>query len=151
MAQTPQKKVTQKTNVPPPPPPVLDSKQNIKKGKVVQGKDGVYVVVEKQPEFPGGYKALLNYLSNDIKYPKAAIENNIQGRVVTQFVVEKDGSISDIIIVKESDPTLNEEAIRVVKAMPNWKLGLHKGQAVRVRHTLPIVFKLQGDKKEKAK
>ena len=103
----------------------------------------VFVVVEQQPEFPGGQAALMKYLNSSIKYPQVAQDNGIQGRVITQFVVEKDGSITDVQVVKGADPSLDKEAIRVVKAMPSWKPGQQQGKKVRVRYTLPVVFRLQ--------
>lgn len=103
----------------------------------------VFTVVEEQPEFPGGTKALLNYLSKNIKYPTIAQENGIQGRVVLSFIVRKDGSVSDIEIVRGVDPVLDQEAVRVVEAMPKWKPGKQKGVVVNVKYVLPVMFRLQ--------
>ncbi|MBQ0153554.1 MAG: TonB family protein [Bacteroidales bacterium] len=103
----------------------------------------VFVIVEKQPEFPGGTQAMMKYLSENIKYPMIAQENGIQGRVICQFVVNKDGSIVDIQVVRSVDPSLDKEAIRVIKSMPKWKPGMQRGKAVRVKFTLPVVFRLQ--------
>ena len=92
--------------------------------------DIVYTVVEKMPEFPGGQQALFKYLNENVMYPEIARENGIQGRVICQFVVNKDGSISDIEVVRSGgDPSLDKEAIRVIKSMPKWKPGMQKGTA----------------------
>jgi len=103
----------------------------------------VFVIVENKPEFPGGDAALMKFISENIKYPVIAQENGIQGRVICQFVVNKDGSIVDINVVRSVDPSLDKEAIRVIKSMPHWKPGKQRGKAVRVKFTLPIVFRLQ--------
>ena len=104
----------------------------------------VFVVVESMPEFPGGQQALFKYLSENVKYPVIAQENGIQGRVICQFVVNKDGSIVDVEVVRSGgDPSLDKEAIRVIKSMPKWKPGKQRGKAVRVKYTLPVNFKLQ--------
>ena len=103
----------------------------------------VFQVVENMPEFPGGRKALMEYLAENIKYPSIAAENNIQGRVVCQFTVWKDGSIKDIVVARGIDPSLDREAIRVVQSMPKWTPGKQRGKAVNCRFTLPILFRLQ--------
>ena len=104
----------------------------------------VFVVVEKMPEFPGGQQALFKYLSENVKYPVIAQENGIQGRVICQFVVNRDGSIVDVEVVRSGgDPSLDKEAIRVIKSMPKWKPGKQRGKAVRVKYTVPVNFKLQ--------
>ena len=104
----------------------------------------VFVVVESMPEFPGGQQALFKYLSEHIKYPVIAQENGIQGRVICQFVVNKDGSIVDVEVVRSGgDPSLDKEAIRVIKSMPKWKPGKQRGKPVRVKYTVPVSFKLQ--------
>ena len=102
----------------------------------------VFDVVEQMPSFPGGNAALLNYLGQNIKYPVIAEENGIQGRVIVQFVVGKDGHISDVRVAKSVDPSLDKEAVRVVKGMPRWIPGKQNGQAVTVRYTLPVTFRL---------
>ena len=102
----------------------------------------VFDVVEQMPSFPGGNAALMNYLSQNIKYPVIAEENGIQGRVIVQFVVGKDGHISDVRVAKSVDPSLDKEAVRVVKGMPKWIPGKQNGQAVTVRYTLPVTFRL---------
>lgn len=102
----------------------------------------VFDVVEQMPSFPGGQAALMNYLNSNIKYPVIAEENGIQGRVVIQFVVGKDSSISNVHVVKSVDPSLDKEAVRVVKNMPRWIPGKQNGQSVTVRYTLPVTFRL---------
>jgi protein TonB len=103
----------------------------------------VFDVVEEMPQFPGGQAALLEYLSKNIKYPVVAEENGVQGRVIVTFVVERDGSITDVKVVKSVDPSLDKEAARVVKSMPKWQPGKQNGSAVRVKYTVPVTFKLQ--------
>lgn len=104
--------------------------------------DEIFVAVEDQPEFPGGITALLEYLRKNIKYPAICRENNIQGRVIVTFVVNKDGSIVDIEVAKSVNPSLDKEAVRVVSQMPNWKPGCQMGRPVRVRYSLPVSFRL---------
>ncbi len=103
----------------------------------------VFDVVEQMPSFPGGPAALMQFLSSNIKYPVVAEENGVQGRVVCTFVVEKDGSITDVKVVKSVDPSLDKEAMRVVKSMPKWIPGKQNGSAVRVKYTVPVTFRLQ--------
>ena len=103
----------------------------------------VFDVVEQMPSFPGGPSALFEYLSKNIKYPVVAEENGIQGRVIVTFVVERDGSITDVRVVKSVDPSLDKEAQRVVKSMPRWIPGKQNGSAVRVKYTVPVTFRLQ--------
>lgn len=103
----------------------------------------VFDVVEQMPSFPGGPSALLQYLSSNVKYPVVAQENGVQGRVVVSFVVEKDGSVTDVQVVRSVDPSLDKEAVRVVKSMPHWIPGKQNGSAVRVKYNVPVSFKLQ--------
>ena len=103
----------------------------------------VFDVVEEMPSFPGGQAALMSFLSSNIKYPVVAQENGVQGRVIVGFVVERDGSITDVKVMRSVDPSLDREAQRVVKAMPRWKPGKQNGSAVRVKYTVPVVFRLQ--------
>jgi protein TonB len=103
----------------------------------------VFDVVEQMPSFPGGMGALMSWLGQNIKYPVIAAENGVQGRVIVQFVVEKDGSITDVKVAKSVDPSLDKEAARVVSAMPKWTPGKQNGSAVRVKYTVPVTFKLQ--------
>ena len=102
----------------------------------------VYDVVEVMPQYPGGQIAMLKYIMKNIKYPKQAMKEGIQGRVTVRFIVEKDGSISDVKPVLSVHPLLNKEAVRVVKSMPKWSPGKHNGKPVRVRFNLPVMFKL---------
>lgn len=104
----------------------------------------IFEIVEEAPEFPdGGMEGLNKYLSKSIKYPDIAADAGIQGRVIVQFVVERDGSPSDVKVVRGVDPALDKEAERVVKAMPKWKPGKQRGKAVRTKFTLPVQFRLQ--------
>ncbi len=103
----------------------------------------VFDVVEQMPSFPGGPTALMTYLSQNTKYPVVAQENGVQGRVVVSFVVERDGSITDVRVVRSVDPSLDKEATRVVKSMPNWIPGKQNGSTVRVKYNVPVSFKLQ--------
>jgi len=103
----------------------------------------IFEVVEQNPTFPGGTAALMSWLSQNIKYPVIAAENGVKGRVIVQFVVEKDGSITDVVVVKSVDPSLDKEATRVIKNMPHWIPGRQNGSPVRVRFTVPVTFTLQ--------
>ena len=104
--------------------------------------DEVFQVVEQMPQFPGGDEALMQYLSKNIKYPASAQENNIQGRSVIEFVVNKDGSVVDPKVIKALDPACDKEALRVIKAMPKWNPGKQRGKPVRVKYTVPVSFRL---------
>ncbi|MDL2231184.1 energy transducer TonB [Porphyromonadaceae bacterium OttesenSCG-928-L07] len=104
------------------------------------GEYEIFTVVEKNPSFPGD---LNKWLSQNLKFPQIASENGIQGRVIVQFVVEKDGSITDVKVARGVDPSLDKEAIRVVKAMPKWNPGMQRNKPVRVAYTLPVLFRLQ--------
>lgn len=103
----------------------------------------VFDIVEQQPMFPGGPAALMKYLSEHTKYPVVAQENGVQGRVTVQFVVEKDGSISDVHVLRGVDPSLDKEAVRVVKSLPRWTPGKQNGITVRVNYRVPVLFRLQ--------
>ena len=103
----------------------------------------IFQVVEAMPEFPGGTQELMKWLQKNIKYPAISQENGIQGRVIVQFVVNKDGSIVDPEVIRSVDPYLDKEALRVVNAMPKWKPGEQRGKAVRVKFTVPVMFRLQ--------
>jgi periplasmic protein TonB len=102
----------------------------------------IFTIVEDDPEFPGGQSALMQYLQSNLKYPTMAREAGIQGTVFVTFVVERDGSITDVRILRGVGGGLDEEAIRVVRNMPRWKAGRQRGQAVRVQFNLPIRFVL---------
>lgn len=106
----------------------------------------VFEVVETMPEFPnGGMGAMMEFLSKNIRYPVNAQKNGTQGRVTVQFIVNTDGSISNIGILREVDPELDGEAVRVISAMPKWKPGMQKGKPVRVKYTVPVMFRLNDD------
>jgi protein TonB len=116
------------------------------KGTVVEAapaEEKVFTVVEQQPEFPGGTAEMYKYLGKNIKYPSAASRANVSGRVFMSFVVNTDGSIQDVAVLKGLGFGCDEEAIRVVKAMPKWKPGKQSGRAVRVKYNLPINFQLE--------
>lgn len=102
----------------------------------------VFVVVEEEPEFPGGMEALYRYLASNIKYPELAKKEKIQGTVYVSFVVEKDGSVTNIKVLRDIGAGCGEEAVRVVRQMPKWKPGRQRGQRVRVQYNLPIKFSL---------
>ena len=102
----------------------------------------VYDVVEVMPQFPGGQIAMLKYIMENIKYPKQIMEEGIQGRVTVSFIVEKDGRVSNVRLLRSVQSALDKEAIRVVKSMPKWTPGKHNGKPVRVRFNLPVMFKL---------
>ncbi len=103
----------------------------------------IFTAVEEQPQYPGGIEELYKYISRNLHYPEMAAQNNIQGRVFVKFVVEKDGSVSQVSVARGKDPDLDREAVRVVKTLPKFIPGKMNGQNVRVWYTLPINFKLQ--------
>ena len=108
-----------------------------------QEEETVFITVEEQPEFPGGFQSLIQYLSQNIIYPQESRASGSQGKVFVRFVVDTDGSISDAEVIRSSgDIHLDREAVRVVKSMPKWKPGKLSGRAVRVYYTLPVSFKL---------
>lgn len=106
-------------------------------------KEDPFNVVEDMPAFPGGMEAMIQFISSNIKYPADAKKQKVDGRVLVNFVVEKDGSITEVKVIKPAFPSLDAEAIRVVKAMPKWKPGYQRGKAVRVQFTMPINFSLK--------
>ena len=122
---------------------VLKAKEVIADEKPKEEETKVFDVVEQMPEFPGGAAALMQWLNDHIKYPAIAEENGIQGRVVCQFTVERDGSVSNVRVMRSVDPSLDKEAIRVLKQMPKWNPGKQNGAAVRVNYTVPVQFRLQ--------
>jgi TonB family protein len=103
----------------------------------------VYDIVEQMPSFPGGQSALFQYLSKNIQYPKLCEEHGIQGRVICSYIVEEDGSITDVQVRKSVHPSLDKEAVRVIQSMPKWNPGKENGLPVRVRYNLPITFSLK--------
>jgi protein TonB len=122
---------------------VLKAKEVVVDEKPKEEETKVFDVVEQMPSFPGGDAELMKFLHDHIKYPVVAEENGIQGRVIAQFVVERDGSISDVKVIKSVDPSLDKEAVRVLKSMPKWIPGKQNGSAVRVKYTVPVTFRLQ--------
>ena len=116
---------------------------NAQKTVVSQSNQNVYDQVEEMPEFPGGMPALIEFLQTNIKYPKDAIKQEVGGRVMVMFVVETDGSLSNVRVARKVFPSLDAEAVRVVKSMPKWKPGKEKGRLVRVNFTMPIVFSVK--------
>ena len=110
---------------------------------VSQKNQKVYEVVDQMPEFPGGMMAMMEFLQDNMKYPADAEKQKVQGRVMVSFIVETDGSITDIKVMKKAFPSLDAEAIRVVKAMPRWTPGKQKGKVVRVHFSLPITYRLK--------
>jgi protein TonB len=103
----------------------------------------IFEIVEEMPEFPGGPTAMMSFLNSNLKYPVVAQENGIQGRVTCAFVVNQDGSIVDIEVLRGLDPSLDKEAMRVISTMPKWKPGKQRNKPVRVKFNLPIFFRLQ--------
>ena len=130
--------------------PEGDAKKDVKVvapvPQAVTSDDRTFDVVEQMPEFPGGMKECLNFLARNVKYPTKAQEAGKQGRVIVQFIVQKDGSLSDLHVLRPVDPWLDAEAIRVIGTMPKWKPGMQGGQAVAVKYTLPVTFALEGSK-----
>ncbi len=110
-----------------------------------QAKEEAFDVVEEMPEFPGGPKALMDYLMANVKYPKTAFDADIQGRVIAQFVVDKEGTVRDAHVVKSVDPALDAEALRVINNMPKWRPGRQNGKVVNVKYTIPVSFSLDGN------
>ena len=115
---------------------------NAQKTVVSQTNQKVYDEVEQMPEYPGGIPAMIEFLQTNINYPEDAVKQKVEGRVMVQFVVETDGSVSDVHVAKQVFPSLDAEAIRVVQAMPKWMPGREKGRVVRVKYNLPIVFRM---------
>lgn len=168
-----QQTIQQNTPPPPPPPPpaavtneVLEIVKNeeVVESREIKGEDvnqvveiptvveqptveedieEIFVIVQEKPSFPGGDKALMEYLSKNINYPTIAAEAGIKGRVTVSFVVNRDGKIVDVQVVRGVHASLDKEAIRVVQSMPAWKPGMQNGKAVRTKYTLPVMFKLQ--------
>lgn len=130
--------------------PEGDTKKDVKVvapvPQAVTSDDRTFDVVEQMPEFPGGMRAGLEFMARNLKYPTKAQEAGKQGRVIVQFIVQKDGSLSDLHVLRPVDPWLDAEAIRVIGSMPKWKPGMQDGQAVAVKYTLPVTFALEGSK-----
>ena len=105
--------------------------------------NGLYKQVEREPQFPGGIQKLYAYLRKNLRYPQAARENNVQGKVFVTFVVEKDGSLTGVKVLKSLSPETDAEAIRLMQASPKWNPGIQNNRAVRVQYTFPVVFSLE--------
>ena len=146
----------QEETPPPPPEPeevnfsTEDTKEAVEIKQVVieeeeeeEEIEEVFLVVEEQPEFPGGMAKLMKYFSDNVRYPVVAAENGIQGRVICQFTVWRDGSIRDIVVVRGVDKSLDKEAVRLIENMPKWKPGKQRGKAVSCKYTVPVSFRLQ--------
>ena len=122
----------------PPPPVIVQPVQTVE-----EPEDQIFEIVENPAVPPtGDIPSLLKWIANHIEYPQSALDNNIQGKVVLRFVVEKDGSIGDVVVARKVDPALDKEAVRVLKSMPKWTPGKQRGKAVRSYFTLPIAFVL---------
>ncbi|HPR30774.1 MAG TPA: energy transducer TonB [Prolixibacteraceae bacterium] len=122
---------------------IIDAVPVIEEDAGDEAEQEVFVIVEDMPEFPGGDLALRKWIADHIKYPVIAAENGIQGKVYVQFVVDRDGSISNARVARGVDPSLDQEALRVVNNLPKWKPGMQRGKPVRVSFTVPINFQLQ--------
>ncbi len=126
---------------------VLQIKEEVKKEepkveeKPKEEENKIFEFVEQQASFPGGPAAMNQWLAQNIRYPAEAKANNIQGRVTVQFVVELNGSISNVVVVRSVDPRLDKEAVRVVKSMPKWTPGMQDDRPVRSKFTLPVNFR----------
>ena len=111
----------------------------------IVGNDGIFQVVENQPEFPGGMAELMKYLKKNLRYPQICKEQGVQGRVIVQFVVNPDSTLSDFNVIKSVNPHLDKEALRVVSSMPKWKPGEQRGKPVRSQFIIPVTFRLPED------
>ncbi len=116
---------------------------NAQKTVVAEKNQQVFDVVEQMPEYPGGIQALFEYLQQNVKYPEDAKNQKVEGRVIATFVVETDGTINNVEVVKPAFPSLDAEAVRVLSAMPKWTPGMQSGKVVRVKYTVPINFNLK--------
>ena len=105
--------------------------------------DDTFTVVEDMPKFPGGEKELMNFLTSNLKYPRKAMEDSIQGRVICSFIIEKDGSVVEPNIIRGVTTELDEAALEIISKMPKWEPGRQRGEAVRVKYTLPVNFRLK--------
>ena len=110
---------------------------------VAQQDEKVYEKVEQMPEFPGGNKALLSFIAENLKYPQKAIDEQTEGRVIVQFVIDKTGKVSSPEVIRGVTSELDQAALDIVSALPDWKPGEQDGQKVNVKYTLPVVFKLK--------
>jgi TonB family protein len=122
----------------------------VKQDTMTKFEPPVYKVVETMPAYPGGYEALIKFMMENVKYPEEAKKNNIQGPVYVSFIVEIDGSVSNVKVLRGIGGGCDEEGVRVVSLMPKWSPGMDKGKAVRVSYVLPIQFKLDGKGEKKS-
>lgn len=144
----------EKKEIPPPPPKAEKADKAISQKDQQKGtEEVVFTVVEQMPEYPGGKSAMYAYMGKSIKYPEKARKNATEGTVYVTFVVKKDGSVSSVSVLRGIGDGCDEEAVRVIKEMPNWKPGMQRGKAVNVQYNLPIKFTLAKDveKKEEKK
>ncbi|MFW6019813.1 MAG: energy transducer TonB [Bacteroidales bacterium] len=116
-----------------------------------QDEEEIFSVVEDAPQFPGGEKARVNFIKDNLEYPESARKNNVEGTIYITFVVEQDGSISEVELLRGIEESCNKEALKVVKSMPKWRPGKQRGKAVRVRFNMPIRFKLEDQKTDESK
>jgi TonB family protein len=114
-------------------------------GSIVEKAETVLESCEKMPEFPGGMSALINYMAENVRYPKEAFEANVQGRVLVSFIINETGEVSDASIMKGVEEHLDKEALRVISTMPDWTPGLQDGKPVKVKYSIPVSFQLTGD------
>lgn len=119
-----------------------DESTIVKKQQKSSGEDEIFTVVEDSPSFPGGRDSLLKYIKQNIQYPESALENEIEGTVYVTFVVEKDGSLSNEKVLRGINQVCDEEALRLVRDMPAWQPGLHRGEPMRVQYNMPVKFEL---------
>ncbi len=124
--------------------PLLSDQTDNNNNNNLMEDDGIELitVVEEQPEFPGGFETLIKYLADNVRYPDEALKDAIEGKVIVRFDINKDGSISNIIIVRSLQPLLDAEAVRVISSMPHWKPATQRGKPIRVVFTLPVNFSL---------
>lgn len=127
-----------------------ESAQQPQTGVKANTEEQVFTVVEEMPEYPGGMSEFMKFIAQNIKYPADALQGKVEGRVIARFVVCKDGSISDIEIMRSVSPSLDAEAVRVLKLMPKWKPGRQRGRAVPVKFTVPVTFRLEKPKTDAA-
>lgn len=128
---------------PPPPPPPGKKLVVMEDEEEVVAEEETFSIVEESPEYPGGQMAMNRFIATNVVYPPVAVEAGIQGKVYVQFVVEKDGSIGEVKVIRGIGGGCDREAVRVVKSMPKWKPGTQRGKPVRVRFTLPVNFTLR--------
>ena len=114
----------------------------VKKSEEEAEPEGAFDVVEQMPEFPGGAAGMMKFIAENVKYPEEAYSKGTEGRVLVQFIIEKDGSVTNVKVIKKVNDAIDAEAVRVVKAMPKWKPGKQNGREVRVKYTIPVIFRL---------